>query len=80
MLPWVQFPTGGGSVAWAPGNQGLYYTRCPQGSDRTRPDANFYQQIWFHRLGTPASQDRHVFGKDFPRIAQILLTSTDDGR
>jgi prolyl oligopeptidase len=63
-VPRVQAPTGGGSVAWAAGNRGLYYTRYPQGRERAAEDANFYQQVWFHRLGTPASQDRYVVGKD----------------
>ena len=76
----VQAATGGGSVAWAPGNRGVYYTRYPQGSERAAEDANFYQQVWFHQLGTPASSDRYVIGKDFPRIAEIALTSNDDGR
>ena len=76
----VQAATGGGSVAWAPGNRGVYYTRYPQGSERPAADANFYQQVWFHQLGTPASSDRYVIGKDFPRIAEIALDASDDGR
>jgi prolyl oligopeptidase len=76
----VQAPTGGGSVAWAAGNRGVYYTRYPQGSERPAADANFHQQVWFHKLGTPASADRYVIGKDFPRIAEIALDATDDGR
>jgi prolyl oligopeptidase len=76
----VQAATAGGSVAWAPGNRGVYYTRYPQGSERAAEDANFYQQVWFHQLGTPAASDRYVIGKDWPRIAEIALDSTDDGR
>ncbi len=76
----VQAPTGGGSVAWAAGNRGVYYTRYPQGRERPAADANFHQQVWFHKLGTPASSDRYVVGKDFPRIAEIALDATGDGR
>ncbi|HMC15576.1 MAG TPA: prolyl oligopeptidase family serine peptidase [Albitalea sp.] len=79
-VPRVQSATAGGSVAWAPGNRGLFYTRYPQGSERAPEDANFYQQVWFHQLGTPASKDRYVVGKDFPRIAEIALSATEDGR
>lgn len=79
-VPRVQYPTGGGSVAWAPGNQGLYYTRYPQGSERPAADANFYQQVWFHQLGTPATKDHYVIGKDFPRVAETALSTTEDGR
>jgi prolyl oligopeptidase len=40
---------------------------------------NFYQQVYFHKLGTPAAQDTYVIGKEFPRIAEISLKATDDG-
>jgi prolyl oligopeptidase len=41
---------------------------------------NFYQQVFFHRLGTQAANDRYVTGRDFPRIAEISLRASDDGR
>ena len=79
-VPRVNFPTAGGSIAWNAGATGFYYTRYPQGTERAPADSAFYQQIYFHRLGTAASNDRYVAGKDFPRIAEIALTSSDDGR
>jgi len=78
-IPRVQFPTGGGSVAWNGDDSGLYYTRYPHPGDRPPVDANFYQQVWFHRLGTPLAQDRYELGKDLPRIAEIALESSKDG-
>jgi len=80
VVPRVQYPTGGGSVAWTPDNKGLYYTRYPQGKERPAEDANFYEQVWFHQLGTPVAQDRYVIGKEFPRVAEIFLSTTEDGR
>ncbi len=77
-VPRVQYPTGGGSVSWTADSQGLYYTRYPQGDERPAADANFYQQVWFHQLGTPATQDRYVIGRDFPRIAEIALSASED--
>jgi prolyl oligopeptidase len=80
VVPRVQYPTGGGSIAWDAKSTGFYYTRYPQGEERSKEDANFYQQVWFHKLGTPASADTYVIGKEFPRIAEIALTTTRDGR
>jgi prolyl oligopeptidase len=80
MVPRVNFATAGGSIAWKADNSGFYYTRYPQGNERPPEDANFYQQVYFHKLGTDAAQDTYVIGKDFPRIAEILLHSSDDGR
>ena len=79
-VPRVNYPTAGGSIAWNADASGFYYTRYPQGSERPAGDMNFYQQVYFHRLGTRAAQDRYVTGKDFPRIAEISLSTSDDGR
>ena len=80
VVPRVQYPTGGGSIAWDSKSAGFFYTRYPQGSERASEDANFYQQVWYHRLGTPASADTYEVGRDFPRIAETALSSTRDGR
>ncbi|MEW6511726.1 MAG: prolyl oligopeptidase family serine peptidase, partial [Bacteroidota bacterium] len=80
VVPRVNYPTGGGSVAWNAMKSGFYYTRYPQGNERPAADRYFYQQVYFHRLGTPASHDTYVIGKEFPPIAEIRLSTTNDGR
>ncbi|MCA9606552.1 MAG: prolyl oligopeptidase family serine peptidase [Myxococcales bacterium] len=65
--------TAGGDVAWMPDNSGLFYTRYPRAGDEHADDANFFQQLWYHQLGTEASEDRYEIGRDFPRIAEIQL-------
>jgi prolyl oligopeptidase len=80
VIPGVNYPTGGGSVEWAPDGNGFYYTRYPRDGERTAADAHFYQTVWFHQLGTPVSADRYVIGRDFPRIAEIGLKGSRDGK
>ncbi len=80
IVPRVNFATAGGSIAWKGDNSGFYYTRFPQGKERPAEDANFYQQVYFHKLGTDSKQDTYIIGKEFPRIAEILLSTSDDGR
>ncbi|HVP67162.1 MAG TPA: prolyl oligopeptidase family serine peptidase [Anaeromyxobacteraceae bacterium] len=80
VIPHVNNGTAGGSVAWNTDGSGFVYTRYPRGNERPPEDAGFYQQIWFHKLGTPTEQDVYELGKDFPRIAEIALESTRDGR
>jgi prolyl oligopeptidase len=79
VIPRVNFATGGGSVAWNSEATGFLYTRYPQGNERPKEDLNFYQQVYFHRLGTRSSEDTYVIGKEFPRIAEIVLDTTADG-
>jgi prolyl oligopeptidase len=80
VVPRVAYPTGGGSFAWDEKSTGFYYTRYPQGDERAKEDLHFYQQVWFHKLGTPPSADTYVIGKEFPRIAETQLSTTRDGR
>ncbi len=65
--------TAGGDAAWASDASGLYYTRYPRPGERPAEDLAFYQQVWFHKMGTSADEDRYEVGMDFPRIAEIQL-------
>ena len=76
----VQYPTAGGSAAWNADGTGIYYTRFPRKAERPDADLNFYQQIYFHKLGTPDTEDTYSLGKDFPRIAEIKLEASRDGK
>ncbi len=79
-IPRVNGGTAGGSVAWTASTEGFYYTRYPYPGERSERDLHFYQQIWYHRLGTDLSDDRYALGETFPRIAEIELETRDDGR
>ncbi len=76
----VQYPTAGGSAAWNGDGTGVYYTRFPRKGERPDADVNFYQQVYFHKLGTPDTEDTYAIGKEFPRIAEIELESSPDGK
>ena len=76
----VQYPTAGGSAAWNGDGSGIYYTRFPRKGERPEADLNFYQQIYFHKLGTPDTEDTYSIGADFPRIAEITLEASPNGK
>jgi prolyl oligopeptidase len=80
VLTRVQIPTGGGSCAWTENGDGVYYTRYPRPGERPDEDLDFYQQICFHKIGQPESEDTYVIGRDFPKIAECLMETTTDGR
>ncbi|MBV9267267.1 MAG: S9 family peptidase, partial [Acidobacteriaceae bacterium] len=80
IIPRVSYATAGGSAAWLPDNKTILYTRYPQGTERPKEDVNFYQQLYSHRIGTPPADDTYVLGKEFPRIAEISLSSDASGK
>lgn len=73
VIPRVNGGTAGGDLAWAPNGRGVFYTRYPRGKERSAEDMNFYQQLYFHKLGTDTAKDHYEMGKGLPRIAEIQL-------
>ena len=58
----VQYPSGGGSLAWRADSTGFWYTRYP-GPDRPADEQRFFQQVYYHlsvviRATTPTCSAR----------------------
>jgi prolyl oligopeptidase len=79
VLPRVQYPTGGGSLAWRADSKGFWYTRYP-GTERPEADRHFYMAVYFHQLGKDPAHDAYVFGKGLPKIAEIALNNRQNKR
>jgi len=77
VIPRVNTGTAGGDLAWAPDAGGFYYTRHPRPGERPAADLDFFQQVYFHKLGSPTADDRYELGRDFPRIAEIQFEMHD---
>jgi prolyl oligopeptidase len=73
VIPRVNGGTAGGDLAWTTDGSGFFYTRYPRSGERADEDLSFYQQAWFHRLGSASDEDRYELGDDFPRIAETRL-------
>ena len=56
-LRWVKFS----QAAWTHDGQGFFYSRYdkPQ-AGRPLKEANFFQKLYYHRLGTPQSEDELI--------------------
>jgi prolyl oligopeptidase len=70
----------GEGIAWASDGTGFFYVRYPRPGERRKADLEFYQQIYFHKLGSAVDRDEYSLGKQFPRIAQTQLKSSPDGK
>lgn len=76
-VEWVKFS----NLDWAKDGSGFFYSRFPQPASGGKFQAlNENQQVYFHRLGTPQSDDRLVYRTpDRPRLNHIAEVS-DDGK
>src|SRR3954451_380891 len=79
-LSHVNSGTAGGSLAWRVDSGAFWYTW--HAAPGTVPDADlgFYQEVWFHELGTDAGRRElaGIFAED--RIAENFLHASPDGR
>lgn len=80
VVPRVNSGTAGGDLTWNGDGTGFFYTRHPRGEERPAADRDFFQQVYFHALGTPTEKDTYALGKDFPRIAMTTLETSPDGK
>lgn len=76
-IRWVKFS----GFEWAKDGSGFYYSRFPEpAAGQEFQSLNENQAIYFHRIGTPQSEDRLVFSQpDRPRLGNGGQL-TDDGR
>src|SRR5262249_28303146 len=72
----VQYPTAGGSLAWAADGKGFWYTRYP-GTDTPEADQHFNMQVYLHAIGSDATKDALALGtKDgFECVSEIFLSN-----
>ncbi len=61
-LPDTLRPNRQGGVSWLNDNSGFYYSRFPDAETGSElKSANFFQKLYFHKLGTPQSEDYVVY-------------------
>ena len=78
-IPRVNGGTAGGSVAECR-LHGFYYPLSESRRASTGGFGLLSTDQYFHRLGADPKQDQYSIGKEFPRIAEIQLLASGDGR
>ncbi|HEY9804652.1 MAG TPA: prolyl oligopeptidase family protein [Leptolyngbyaceae cyanobacterium] len=57
-LNWIKFS----GASWTNDNQGFFYSRYDEPNAKTKlEDVNYYQKLYYHRLGTPQSEDILIY-------------------
>jgi prolyl oligopeptidase len=77
VLKWVKFS----EAAWTHDHKGFFYSRYDEPREgRPLEEANFYQKLYYHRLGTPQSADELVYQRPDRKDLGFIANVTQDGR
>ena len=74
-------PNRQGGISWLKDNSGFFYSRYPDATVGTElKGASKFQKIYFHKLGTPQSEDKLVYER--PEDGELTMGGgiTEDGR
>jgi len=73
-LEWVKFS----SASWV-GDEGFFYNRYPQPASGKKMDGkNENQKTWYHKVGTPQSEDKLIYQDDaHPQRMQDIYVTED---
>jgi prolyl oligopeptidase len=68
-------------ASWTKDGKGVYYSRYPAADDKAKLSAeNFYQKLYFHKLGTPQSEDVLVYERPEDKEKFVGGGVTEDGK
>ena len=74
-LKWVKFS----GASWAHDDSGFYYSRYDAPKGDSLKDTNYFQKVYFHKLGTPQSDDVLVYERPDQKDWLFSGSVTEDG-
>jgi len=74
-LKWVKFS----GASWSKDNKGFFYSRYDEPKGAAMRDTNYFQKLYYHRLGTAQSEDKLIYER--PDIKEMMFGGevSDDG-
>ncbi len=75
-IKWVKFS----GASWTKDGKGFYYSRYDEPQGDKLAEANYYQKLYYHQIGTPQSEDVLVYHRPDQKEWGIGGGVTDDGR
>ncbi|MGC2261298.1 MAG: prolyl oligopeptidase family serine peptidase [Candidatus Sulfotelmatobacter sp.] len=77
LIKWVKFS----GASWTKDGKGFYYSRYAEPKhDASMRDANYFQKLYYHRLGTTQAEDQLIYERPDNKELGFNGTVTDDGR
>jgi prolyl oligopeptidase len=75
-LKWVKFS----SASWTKDNRGFFYSRYDEPAEGEKlTGANYFQKVFYHKLGTHQSEDKLVYDRKDHKDWGFGANVTDDG-
>ncbi|MFN6570822.1 prolyl oligopeptidase family protein [Dendronalium sp. ChiSLP03b] len=75
-LKWIKFS----GASWTNDNHGFFYSRYDEPNAKTQlEDINYYQKLFYHRLGTPQSEDILIYHRPDQKEWGFSGGVTEDG-
>ncbi|MBR8828077.1 MAG: S9 family peptidase [Gomphosphaeria aponina SAG 52.96 = DSM 107014] len=76
-LQWVKFS----GASWRKDNLGFFYSRYDEPNAATKlEDVNYFQKLYYHRLGTPQAEDTLIYHRPDQKEWGFSGRVTEDGR
>ena len=76
VIKWVKFS----GASWTKDDKGFFYSRYDEPKGTALREANYFQKLYYHRMGTPQSEDNLIYER--PDNKELLFQGdvSDDGR
>jgi len=76
-LKWSKFS----EISWTADSKGFYYSRYAEPNEATKlTDTNYYQKLYYHRVGTPQSADQLVYDRPDKKEWEFQGAASEDGK
>lgn len=76
-LQWIKFS----GASWTKDHQGFYYSRYDEPNEQTKlEDVNYYQKLYYHRLGTDQAEDTLIYHRPDQKEWGFSGGVTEDGK
>src|ERR1700740_874561 len=75
LIKWVKFS----GASWSKEGKGFYYSRYDEPKGTALRDANYFQKLYYHKLGTAQSEDKLIYERPDNKELGFGGSVTNDG-
>lgn len=76
-LKWIKFS----NASWTKDSKGFFYSRYDEPNQKSKfEDVNYFQKLYYHKLGTPQSEDTLIYNRPDQKEWGFGGNVTEDGR